>query len=377
MNKIIVIPDSFKGSLGTVEICNIAEKSIKKFFPQCEVVKIPVADGGEGTVQCFYEALGGEKIKVNVKGPWKENIVAEYVKKDSVAIIEMASCAGLPLVDGRLNPSLTTTYGVGEVIIDAINRGSTNIILGLGGSCTNDGGCGCAAALGVSFKDENLNEFIPVGATLSKIKYIDISKAHNLLKGCNITVMCDIENPMYGQNGAAYIYGPQKGADKEMVVFLDEQLRELDKVMKSELKMESIADHPGTGAAGAMGAGMMAFLGAELKSGIETVLDIVNFDEKLNNTDLIITGEGKIDSQSLKGKVVIGISKRALKKRIPVIAIVGDVGDDSYEAYNLGVSAIFSINRLAIPFSEARVRSRIDYTNTLEDVLRLLSIKNI
>ena len=236
----------------------------------------------------------------------------------------------------------------------------------------NDGGCGCAAAMGVEFYNSRGEKFLPVGASLDQIAKIDISPAKELLKNCAVTAMCDIENPMYGPAGAAYIFAPQKGASEEMTAMLDKNLRAFDTVLQSQLNIPSLGRVPGTGAAGAMGAGAIAFFGARLKSGIETVLDLVGFDQKLEGCDLVITGEGKIDSQSLKGKVVIGVARRAKKQNVPVIAIVGDVADDAYGAYEQGVSAIFSINRLAVPRAEAKQRSYEDYQHTLEDVLRLM-----
>lgn len=372
MKKCIVIPDSFKGSMSSIEICGIAKEEINKTFPACEVVCLPIADGGEGTAECFLQALNGKKVQTPAHGPYGEPLVTFYTRVGKTAIIEMAKTAGLPLVEENKNPMLTGTYGVGEQIRHSIEHGAEKIVLGLGGSCTNDGGCGCAAAMGVKFYDETGKTFVPVGGTLNKISKIDTADAANLLKGCTITCMCDINNPMYGKNGAAYIFAPQKGADENMVEELDNQLKALDRIIQSELGL-CVADIPGAGAAGAMGAGMVAFLGAALESGIEIVLDTVAFSEKLAGADYVITGEGRLDSQSLSNKAVIGVAKRAKKGGVPVIALVGDVGDDAYAAYDMGVNAIFSINRLAIPFSEAKLRSKTDYRNTLRDILKLIS----
>ena len=371
MKKCIVVPDSFKGSLSSIDICNITKESIQKFFPECEVITLPVADGGEGTVECFLIALGGDKVEMTAHNPYMEPMTAYYARIGDTAIIEMAMAAGLPLVEGRRNPLLTTTYGVGEQIKHAVEAGAKEILLGLGGSATNDGGCGCAAALGVKFYDKHGAEFVPAGGNLDHIAKIDASACKKLLEGVKVTAMCDIDNPMHGERGAAYIFGPQKGADVKMVQFLDDQLKALDETFKRELNLD-ISEMPGAGAAGAFGAGAVAFLGAELKAGIEAVLDTVGFDEKLKGTDLVFSGEGRIDSQSLSGKVVIGVSRRAKKQNVPVVAMVGDVRDDAYGAYDLGVTSIMSINRLAIPFTEARPRSRHDFTKTFEDVLRLI-----
>lgn len=367
MKKCIVIPDSFKGSLSSLQICEIARQSIGKFFPDCQVVTLPVADGGEGTVDCFLSAMPGERVTLQVHGPYMEQITACYARFGDTAIIEMASAAGLPMVGERKDPSATTTYGVGEQLLHAVKHGAKKIILGLGGSATNDAGCGAAAAAGVVFLDGQGVPFVPTGGTLSRIASYDCTKARQLFAGVEITCMCDIDNPMYGPSGAAFVFGPQKGADPQMVQQLDQQLRALAKLLPEG------TDHlAGAGAAGAMGAGMVAFLGAQLRSGIETVLDVVDFDRQLEGTDLVLTGEGKIDSQSLRGKVVIGVARRAAAKQVPVCAVVGDVGDDAYDAYSMGVSTIFSTNRLAIPFSQAKLRSEQDYRHTLEDLLRLI-----
>lgn len=373
MKKCIIAPDSFKGSMNAIEICDIAQETIIKFFPDCEVKTIPVADGGEGTVDCFLHAIGGKKVEIIVNNLFMEPVKTYYAGIGDTAIIEMASAAGLPMAEGRANPAITTTYGVGEQIRHAVENGAKEILLGLGGSGTNDGGCGCAAAMGVIFKDENGKEFVPTGNTLSRIATFDTSAAMSLLEGIKLTAMCDIDNPMHGPKGAAYIFGPQKGADEKMVLELDEQLVYLDNKIQEVLGI-SMTNFPGAGAAGAFGAGTVAFLGATLKPGIQAVLDTVKFDELLNDTDLVFTGEGKLDSQSLRGKVVIGIAQRAKARNVPVIAVVGDVSDDGYEAYDMGVTAIFSINRLAIPFSEAKLRSKKDFQATFEDIFRLIKI---
>lgn len=373
MKKMIMISDSFKGSLSSGDICAIARESVEKFFPGCEVIGLPVADGGEGTVDCFLEACGGRSVAVSgVTGPLGETIEASYgMLDDTTAVVEMAAAASLPMVGDNKDPRITTTYGVGQLLRHAVENGAKKIILGLGGSATNDCGCGAAAALGVRFTDGEGEAFIPAGGNLNKVAHIDVSEAKKLLEGVEITAMCDIDNPMFGPQGAAYIFGPQKGADEAMVKLLDDNLRAINAVIETELGVK-VADLPGAGAAGAFGAGVVAFLGGKLKSGIETVLDTVEFDRLLNGTDVVFTGEGRIDSQSLRGKVISGVASRAVKQNVPVIAVVGDVLDDAYEAYDIGVTAIFSINRLAIPFSEAKHRSRQDYIHTFEDVLRCM-----
>lgn len=375
MKKCIVISDSFKGSLSSGEICDIARACFAEVLSDCELTAIPVADGGEGTVDCFHQVCGGELVPVTVQGPFGQDMEAAYLRLDgSRAVIEMASSAGLPLVGDRRDPRITSTYGVGQQIRHAVEQGSTQILLGLGGSCTNDGGCGCAAALGVRFLDRAGQAFVPTGGTLDQIAHIDVSGARQLLQTVNLTAMCDIDNPMHGPTGASYIFGPQKGADPAMVEFLDGQLKALDAVIQRELH-RSVADVPGAGAAGAFGAGILAFLDGTLCPGIEAVLDLVDFDGKLKDCDLVITGEGRFDSQSIRGKVVSGVSRRAKRQGVPVAVIAGSVAEDVESVSadpDSGVTAAFSINRQAMDYSESRPFSRRNYRYTLENLLRLM-----
>lgn len=376
MKKAVLIPDSFKGTLSSKEICNIIEKSISYHFPKCNVVSIPVADGGEGSVDCFLESLGGNKVYESVKNPYFEDMKSYYglLRGKETAVIEMASCAGLPLVEDRKNPGKTTTYGVGQLILSAAKKGCKKIIVGLGGSATNDGGCGAAAAVGVKFFDEYGKEFIPVGDSLKSIRKIDMSHRSELLKNIEIITMCDIDNPMYGETGAAYIFGPQKGADDKKVKELDEGLRNLSEVINKDLEMD-LKDVPGGGAAGAMGAGMIAFFDSRLQMGIETVLDTVRFDDVISDADMIFTGEGNFDTQSLRGKVVIGVARRAKKSNVPVTVISGGT-EDIKEAFKMGVTSVFTINRLPHDFQISRYKSKENLEATIDNVLRLIkSIK--
>ncbi len=372
--KVIIISDSFKGSLSSEEIADIAQKGVNKHFNDCEVVKIPVADGGEGTVDCFYKACGGEIITVNSTGPYNEEIIKDYLKLGDKAIIEMAKCAGLPMVFGNENPAITTTFGVGTQILKAIENGAKHIILGLGGSATNDGGCGAAVALGVKFYDDKGREFIPVGKTLKNIRKIDTSNSNKLLKDIKVEVMCDIDNVLYGKTGAAYIFAPQKGANEKMVEMLDAGLVNLCDIIKKDCKVD-VSNLAGGGAAGGFGAGVAAFFGAELRAGIDVVLETVEFEKKLENCSFVITGEGRLDSQSLNGKVPIGVARAAKKKNVPVIAIVGILGDDILKVYEYGISSVFVTNRKALPFKEVIKTAKEDYISTLDDVLKLMKIK--
>ncbi len=372
MKKAVLIPDSFKGTMSSSEIIAIMKERIEAYNPGCDIVSIPVADGGEGSVDAFLTALGGEKIKVRTKGPWGEELDSFYgMLPDKTAVIEMAASAGLPQVGDRKDPSKTTTYGVGELILAAAKKGAKRLVIGLGGSATNDAGCGAAAACGVSFLDKEGNSFIPVGGTLDKIDKIDISTMDESVRSLPITAMCDIDNPFYGPTGAAAIFGPQKGADEKMVELLDGKMKHLASIIESQLGIV-LQEIPGSGAAGGMGGGMKAFFGARMQMGIDAVLEITGFEDLAAGADIIFTGEGKIDSQSLRGKVVIGVSRKARKMGIPVIAVVGDIGDDIDAAYDEGVTGIFSINRVAVPYKEARLRAKSDMKLTMDNILRFM-----
>ncbi|MDY3079326.1 MAG: glycerate kinase [Oscillospiraceae bacterium] len=371
MKKVIVISDSFKGTISSNEICSIAAETIPRYFPGCEVVTIPAADGGEGTVECFVRALDAEPVSIQVSGAYGEKIEAQYARMGDAAIIEMAAAAGLPSVGERKDPSATTTFGVGEIILHAVESGCKRILLGLGGSATNDCGCGCASALGVRFFDSSNISFVPVGRSLKDIAHIDVSAARELLNGVELTLMCDVENPLYGDKGAAYVFAPQKGADKDMVKRLDDGLRHFAEVVRLDLGID-VSELPGGGAAGGMGTGSSALLGGQLQSGIESILNIIDFDVQLQNADLVISGEGRIDSQSLDGKLISGVSRRTKAAGVPLIALVGCIDESAEAAYSKGVTAMFTIGRNSVPEAELAQRSKSDYRATLEDILRLI-----
>lgn len=373
MKKCVIIPDSFKGSLSSIEVCNIIKEKVNEFFPKCNAIMIPIADGGEGTVDTFVYSLKAEKVNLKVKNAFGEVIDVYYGRIKNKAIIEVAQVVGLVSAEGRENPSTTSTYGVGEIISHAIEHGCNEIFIGLGGSCTNDCGVGAASALGTVFKNKNGEEFIPVGKNLNDIEYIDISKTLEKLKNCKVTAMCDIDNPMYGENGAAFVFAPQKGADENMVKMLDNNLRALSEKIKKNLNKD-VSNIKGSGAAGAFGAGVCAFFNGELKSGIEIILDLIDFDNLISDADIIFTGEGQIDSQSLNGKVVIGISKRAKKQNIPVIVVAGSIGEGAEKAYDEGVSAIFSINQKAEDYSISRFKAKENLEKTIDSLLRYYDV---
>lgn len=375
MQNFILVPDSFKGTLSAIEVCNIMKSSIKNLYKDANIISVPVADGGEGTVDAFLYALGGEKKSIWVSDTFNEQkILAHYAMlKDDIAVIEMATCAGLPLVKNRLEPDKTTTFGVGELIIDAVNSGAKKIILGLGGSATNDGGCGMASALGVKFKDEQDQEFIPTGGTLFQIYKIDMNNIYSKIKDVEFISMCDVDNPLCGKLGASAVFAPQKGADEDMVKSLDEGLAHLAKIIKRDLHIE-VKDIKGAGAAGGLGAGSIAFLQSKLTKGIDVILDTINFDELVSKADIVFTGEGKFDSQSLHGKVVMGVANRSQKYKTPVIVVTGAIGENIQEAYNKGVTAIFSINKEPMEFSKSALKSKENMILTMENILRLLKI---
>ena len=371
MKKVILIPDSFKGTMSSARICSIMKDTILNHYPECEVVSIPVADGGEGSVDAFLEALGGEKIFKEVTGPYMDEKVEGYygILPGNIAVLEMAAAAALPMVGDRKDPSKTTTYGVGELLVDAAKRGVAKIILGLGGSATNDAACGLAAACGISFYNNKGEKFIPVGGTLDEVESIDLSTMDECLKNIPIVTMCDIDNPFYGPEGAIAVYGPQKGADEKMVAEIDAKMVKLAKVIEKTTGID-VQSIPGSGAAGGMGGGMAALFSSTLQMGIETVLDTVGFDSLLDGADFVYTGEGRIDGQSLRGKVVIGVARRASEKGVKVNAFVGDIGDNVEGAYKEGVTGIFSINRVAVPYKEARPRAERDMALTIDNLLR-------
>lgn len=373
MKKCVVVSDSFKGTVSSREICEIAQRVIPRHFPACEVVCIPVADGGEGTVDCFIQAMGAQRVEVTVTNALGEKSAAAYARIGELAIIEMAAAAGLPQVGALRCPGTATTYGVGELIAHAAHSGCRKILLGLGGSATNDGGCGCAAALGVRFYDAAGQSFVPVGDTLGRIARIDTAKADELLRSVEITVMCDVTNPLYGPTGAAYVFAPQKGADAEKVKSLDAGLRHFGDVIRSQLGID-VSRMPGAGAAGGMGAGCVALLGGTIQSGIDAVLDVTGFDRQLEGADLVITGEGRIDSQSADGKVISGVARRTKAKGIPLIAIAGGIADSAGAVYDIGVSAMFSTDRAALPVDMLGARSPGDYEATLSDIMSLIAI---
>lgn len=368
MEKFIIMPDSFKGTMSSIEVCEIMKKVIKSKHPDSEIISLPIADGGEGTVDCFIHALGGKKIYKTVTGPYGEKIQGFYGINGKTAVIETAAAAGFSTAEGAGNPAIATTYGVGELIKDAIERGSKKVILGLGGSCTNDGGAGMACALGVKFYDGAGKAFLPTGGTLSAIKKIDVSEINDRLAGISVEAMCDIDNPLYGPRGAAYVFAPQKGADPDMVKKLDHNLKCFAKCIEQNLGI-LVATLSGGGAAGGMGAGAYAFLNAGLRQGIDVILDLFDFEALIKGCTAIFTGEGKLDRQSLGGKVVVGIARRAKLQHVPVIAVVGCISGDVTEVFREGVTAVYTTAPDDRELGDIIRYCKADLENTMQKIM--------
>ncbi|QNL43664.1 glycerate kinase [Oscillibacter hominis] len=373
MKHFLLVPDSFKGSLSSSRICRLVEEEILSCIPDAQVVSIPVADGGEGSVEAFLSALGGQRVEAPCHGPYMEERTGFFgLLPDGTAVVEMAAAAGLPLTGGRLHPDQTTTFGVGELIASALEQGAGRLILALGGSATNDGGCGAAAALGVRFLDAAGQEFLPTGGTLHRLGRIDASGLLPRLRAIDVVAMCDIDNTLCGPAGASFVFGPQKGADAELAGLLDEGLLHFSQVVRRDLGVD-VLDLPGGGAAGGMGAGAVALLGGRLQMGIETVLDAVQFDRLLQQADLVITGEGRLDRQSLRGKVVLGVARRAKAAGVPTAALVGSAAGDVDEAYSQGVSGIFPIHRQPMALKEAMAHSEEGLRLTTRNLLHFIA----
>ena len=344
MNKVVIAIDSFKGCLTSEEAGKAAAAGIKAVFPDCETLLFPIADGGEGMLDVLLSTTNGTYESLTVYGPLMKPVEGRYgLSGDGqTALIEMAAVSGLPLVPReKRNPMQTTTYGTGELILDALRRGCRRFIVGIGGSATNDAGLGMLQALGFRFLDRNGNLLGTGGRVMSEVVSIDTSAVHPALKEAHFTIACDVENPFCGPDGAAYIFAPQKGADPDMVKELDAGMRSLAQVIRSVTGKE-IADYPGAGAAGGMGGGFLAFLNAELKPGIRLMLDALDFEEKVKGADLVITGEGRVDGQTAMGKVPSGIQKEAQKQNIPVIVIAGSI-EDTEKMNRAGFQGVFSI----------------------------------
>ncbi|KKC30555.1 glycerate kinase [Caldanaerobacter subterraneus] len=373
--KVLIAPDKFKGSLSAFTVADSIEEGILKVFPDAVVVKVPMADGGEGTVATLVNVMGGEIIKVRVKDPLLRDIESFYgiLRDRNTAVIEMAAASGLYLLkEHEKNPMITTTYGTGQLIKDALDRGCRKFIIAIGGSATNDGGAGMAMALGVRFYNKDGKEVGFGGGELSKIYRIDVSNIDKRIKDCEFLVACDVSNPLVGENGASKVYGPQKGATKEMVEILDKNLEHFGRLLEKHFN-KRIIDVPGAGAAGGLGAGLIAFLNARLKSGIEIIMDIVDLEQKVRNSDLVITGEGKVDFQTIFGKTVSGIAKLCKKYNKPCIAITGSI-DEERQLYKIGITAVFSIIDKPMGLEEAMRDAEVLLKKSTERIFRVIKV---
>jgi glycerate kinase len=371
--KIVIAPDSFKGSLSAFEVAQSIQRGIKNVDESIETIIVPMADGGEGTVQSLIDASGGEIVELTVHDPLFRQISSFYgiMGDGKTAVIEMAAASGLPLLTpAERNPLKTTTYGTGELINDALNRGCQKFIIGLGGSATNDGGCGMAQALGAKLLDQNGNETGFGGGELQKINTIDISGIDNRIKRAEFLAACDVDNPLYGEKGASAVYGPQKGATEDEVITLDKGLEHFALLVKQQLNFD-IKDVAGAGAAGGLGAGVMVFLNARLQRGIEIVTQINNLSEKMTGAGLVITGEGRIDFQTAFGKTPFGVAQMAKEKNIPVIAMAGSLGEGYQTLFEKGFDGIYSIMNESMSLKYAIENAAKLLENAAENVVRI------
>ncbi|ADK82389.1 glycerate kinase [Sediminispirochaeta smaragdinae] len=374
--KIVIATDSYKGSNSAEQVCLAIKEGMQRILGEQEYHIVPIADGGEGTTDTVVRALGGEKRRCRVTDPLGRTVEAEWgMLPGQKAVLEMAAASGLPLVpENKRDPSLSTTYGTGELMKAALDAGCKEILLGIGGSATNDGGAGMAQALGISLKDKSGNEIKRGGAALLSLDSIDVSRMDPRIKDIKLITACDVTNPLCGPQGASATYGPQKGASPAMVKELDRALAHYAEIVERDLHV-SIAELPGSGAAGGLGGGLVGLLGAELRPGIDAVLSMLDFSELVRDADLVITGEGKLDRQTPFGKVPAGVAlwtKRA--GEIPVIAIVGDIGDDFEAVYDVGIDAVISTVNRAMTLAEAMEKGRGLLVETGERVARLLTI---
>jgi len=374
--KIVIAPDSFKESLTAKEVCNAVESGFRKVFPQCEIVKVPMADGGEGTVESLVDATGGSIITTVVTGPLGHKVEAFFgmLGDGKTAVIEMAAASGLHLVKQESrNPMYTTSRGTGELIVAAMDQGADHIIIGIGGSATNDGGAGMVKALGARLLDTNRNEIDEGGGFLGKLATIDLTEMDQRLSSVKFDVACDVDNPLTGPRGASAIFGPQKGASLEMIQELEANLGHYATIIEHAIGIH-VENIPGAGAAGGLGAGMLAFLKAELKRGVDIVIEATDLAHHLRGANLVITGEGKIDSQTIYGKTPIGVAETAKKFNVPVVAIAGNVAHDSDVVKEYGIDALFSVVPGVVTMDDALKNAFQNIERTAENMATLLKM---
>ena len=371
--KFLFASDSFKGTLSSRQTAKLLTQAAREIFPDCECDSIEVADGGEGTTDAVVAATGGERIKVNVRGPLWEGRTAYYGKLDGERVVmEMAAASGLPFVpEEQRDPRKTTSYGTGEMIRDALDKGFRDISIAIGGSATNDGGIGCIRALGARFLDGNEEELLGCGEDLIRIKKIDLSGLDPRVKDCRFTVMCDVTNPLCGERGATYTFGKQKGGSPDILKELEAGMCNYRDILKQQfgVDMDTVS---GAGAAGGLGAALMVFLGGTLKSGIETVLDLVGFNERLEGVSLVVTGEGATDWQSVYGKVMQGVGMRCKAQKIPAAAIVGSMGKGAEDIFDYGIDSIITTVNRPMALTEALDKAEELYLGAARRMFRML-----
>lgn len=378
MKKIVIAPDSFKGNLTSLQVANALEEGIRRVLPRVNCIKVPMADGGEGTVQSLVDAVGGKFVRKQVCGPMGKPVRARYgmLADGETAVIEMAEASGLPLItDKQRNPLKATTYGTGELILDAIKRGARNIIIGIGGSATVDGGSGMAQALGVRFRDRRgrVIKERAAGGMLDRIDRIDMEEIDPRVRKTKIVVASDVDNPLCGSKGAAAVFGPQKGATPAMVKTLDRNLRHFGNLIKRDVGKKVIS-MPGAGAAGGLGAGLAAFTNARLQSGVDIVVKATGLDLQLKGADLAITGEGRVDFQTAFGKTPAGVAKAAKRVKVPVIAIGGGLADDARGVFEHGIDGLESAAARDMSLDEAIRLSRKHLANAAERAIRMILV---
>lgn len=359
--EIVIAPDKFKNSLTSLEFCDIVEKQIKKEIPNANIIKLPLADGGDGTIDIVKYYLNGKTIKTTVSNPLFSAIEASYIyaSKNETAFIEMAEASGLKLLKPeQLDCKITTTFGTGELILDALNRGAKKIILGIGGSATNDCGIGMATALGYRFLDKKFKTVKPIGKNLSSIKSIDISQVNTKIFQTEFQIACDVTNPLYGKKGAAYVYAAQKGANKQDILLLDKGLKDFSRLISLIFKIDP-QSIPGSGAAGGMGIASKIFLNGNLESGNKLIKKLSNFDNQILNADWIITGEGKLDNQTLAGKTIQGVLDVSTQKNIKVAVFCGAIDINDEQLYTMGINYASQIITEAKNLDDAMQNTRI------------------
>jgi len=374
MTKYVVAPDSFKESMTAKEVCDAMERGIKQANPAVEVVKVPMADGGEGTVDSLVDATNGQRVTVEVTGPLGNKISAYYgiLGNGTTAVIEMAKASGLEIVEKKKrNPMITTTFGTGELIRGALDHDVKEIIIGLGGSSTNDGGSGMAQALGAKLLDQNNHQISFGGGNLDKLDRIDISNLDSRLQDVKIILASDITNPLIGKDGASRVFGPQKGATPEMVEKLENNLQHYAKIIKRNLNKD-VASVSGAGAAGGLGAGLMAFTTCEMRRGVDLAIEVTKLEEKIRDADYVFTGEGGTDFKTKFGKTPYGVAKLGKKYHKPVISLAGYLGEGIDSLYGEGFTAIFGIIPGACDLSTALKNGPSNVARTTENIVRLL-----